>query len=221
VLAELVYEYFDMAGEDPFMMFVAPVLPRRRDSIAAVCHIDHTCRIQTVGIDHPGRFRALLESYKALTGVPLVLNTSFNIRGEPMVETPGDALDCFLASNLDVLYLEGRRITRASVATAARPGDLVPVLNNGLSLGTVVSSSDGRAVPPEHHVQTRTGYRAAITADDLAFLRAVDGKSTVREIGDTLKDVVSADPLSAFASLQSRGFVSFRFAFRGTVTGPG
>ena len=219
VLAEHAREYFDMAGEDPFMLTIAPVLPERRNSIAGVCHIDGTCRVQTVRIAHEGRYRALIESFMNLTGIPLVLNTSFNIRGEPMVESPGDAMDCFLASNIDVLYIEGRRIIKASVATATRPGDLVPVLNDALSLGAAVSSVDGRALEPEHHVLTRTGYRVRITADDFALLCAVDGKSTIREICDTLGDAASADPVSTFASLQSHGFVSFELEGAGEVAG--
>lgn len=211
VLAERVHEYFDMTGEDPFMLIVAPVLPDRRADIAGVCHVDGTCRIQTVRRGHEGGFRALIESFAGLTGVPLVLNTSFNIRGEPMVETPGDAIDCFLASNIDVLYLDGQRLTKASVAAAVSPGDLVPWLNSGLTLGTAVSTLDGRALQPEHHVRTRTGYHARVTDDEMAILRAVDGTKTIREIGDTLRHVVPADPVSTLASLQSRGFVSFEF----------
>lgn len=112
VLAEHVHEYFDMAGEDPFMLIVAPVLPERRGSIAGVCHVDGTCRIQTVPVDYDGHLRALLESFMDLTGLPLVVNTSFNVRGDPIVETPGDAIDCFLKTNIDVLYIEGLRITK-------------------------------------------------------------------------------------------------------------
>ena len=210
VLTEHVHEFFFMSGDDPFMLIVASVRPECRNSIAGVCHIDGTCRIQTVGVGHEGQFRNLIECFRDLTGLPLVLNTSFNIRGEPIVESPSDAMDCFLASNIDVLYVEEFRITKASVVTAARPGFLVPFLNNGLSINSAVSSINGRAKEPEHHVQTRTGYCAPITAIDLAFLRATDGRRTISAIGNALRDVVSADPVSVFTSLQWRGFVSFR-----------
>lgn len=219
VLAERVHEYFDMAGEDPFMLIVAPVRPEHRDSMGGVCHVDGTCRIQTVGVDHQGLFRTLIECFMNLTGLPLVLNTSFNIRGEPIVESPSDAMECFLASNIDVLYVEGRRITKASVATAARPARLVPFLNSGLSLHSVTPSINGRAEEPEHQVRTRTGYRVQITPVDFAFLRAIDGKSTIGDIGNSLCDSASVDPISVFASLQWRGFISFDFECAGSGAG--
>ncbi|WP_442505054.1 carbamoyltransferase family protein [Novipirellula sp. SH528] len=112
VLAEHVHEYFDMPCEDPFMLIVAPIWPHCRDEIAGVCHVDNTCRVQTVSNEHEGQLRGLIEAFKKITGLPLLLNTSFNIKGRPIVETPGDALDCFLQSNMDVLYIHGRRVTR-------------------------------------------------------------------------------------------------------------
>ncbi|HEX6870558.1 MAG TPA: carbamoyltransferase C-terminal domain-containing protein, partial [Micromonosporaceae bacterium] len=134
VLEEHVKEYFDVVDVDPFMMTVAPLVKPKTDVIASVCHVDDTCRIQTVAPDHPGWYRALIERFYQLTGVPLVLNTSFNIRGEPVIETADDALRCFLGCNLDVLYLNGLRVTKLTVATADDPEDLVPSLNDGLSL---------------------------------------------------------------------------------------
>ena len=211
VLAEHVQEYFELTVDDPFMLVVAPIWPERRESIASVCHVDGTCRVQTVRPDHDGQFRTLIESFFAITDLPLVLNTSFNIRGEPIVEAPGDAMDCFLASNIDVLYVEGWRITKASVASTCTPGTLLPLLNNSLSIGTIVSSVDGIALEPEHYAQTRTGHRVPISHDDLLFLCAIDGKRTVDDIGRMLRGLASTDGETSFASLQRRGFVSFGF----------
>lgn len=211
VLAEYADEYFDLNSENPFMLVVAPVFQKYRDRITGICHVDDTCRIQTVSSNYQGKFRALLESFMNLTGLPMVLNSSFNIKDEPIVETPDDALNCFLATNIDVLYIDGVRITKASVANADRPDALVPRLNNALSIVTVISSTDGRATTPEHYVKTRTGSRIPIYDQDLAFLCAVDGKRTIIEIANTVQNGSSIDPVSTFDSLQKRGFVSFEF----------
>jgi carbamoyltransferase len=209
VLAEHAADYFDLGVDDPFMLIVAPVPARYRDVIPAVCHVDGTCRIQTVRPDHPGRFRRLIEEFHALTELPLVLNTSFNIRGEPIVETPDEAIECFLGSNIDVLYIEGRRLTKVVAATADRPGALVPRLNAGLTLGVVVATDDGRALEPRHHVQTRTGHRATLTPAEYDLLCAVDGAATVAELAAGHTD--PAATAATFAALQRRGLVSFEY----------
>lgn len=211
VLSEHAGEYFDLAVDDPFMLIVAPVPQRYLDVIPSVCHVDGTCRIQSVRPDHLGGFRRLIEEFYDLTGLPLVLNTSFNIRGEPIVETPDEAIECFLASNIDVLYIEGRRLTKAILASAGAPGELVPRLNDSLVLGVVVATDDGRAMEPEHHVQTRTGHKSRITGAEYRLLRAVDGARTLAELAGFVGDTMPAQVEAAFVDLQQRGFVSFEF----------
>lgn len=89
----------------PFMLFVYDVAPGAEATIPAVRHIDGTARVQTVDdIQHP-LLHALLTEFDALTGVPVLVNTSFNIRGEPIVCTPRDALECFWTSPLDALVI--------------------------------------------------------------------------------------------------------------------
>ncbi|MGH6961174.1 MAG: carbamoyltransferase C-terminal domain-containing protein, partial [Dongiaceae bacterium] len=83
----------------------------RSSDVPAITHVDGSSRIQTVGPES-GTFHELLSHFDALTGVPLVMNTSFNGPGEPIVETPDDALRFFLASGLDALYLEGRQVLK-------------------------------------------------------------------------------------------------------------
>lgn len=211
VLSAHAPEYFDNAADDPFMLIVAQVQEARQETIPSVCHVDGTCRIQSVHPDHPGRFRNLIEHFFDITGVPLVLNTSFNIRGEPIVETPGDAMDCFLGCNIDVLYVENHRITKASVTAAVDPAELIPRLNNSLSLDTVIQSRHGAALPPQHHVQTRTGHRVPISQDEILLLQAIDGNKTITEIGREVSGTVSVDAITVFADFQLRGFVSFEF----------
>ena len=105
VLAERAAEFFEGDEESPFMLLVKRVKPGVRDRIPAVVHVDGTARVQTVREEEDPRFHALIRAFAGLTGVPLVLNTSFNLRGEPIVETPGDAVECFLRSRLDALVV--------------------------------------------------------------------------------------------------------------------
>jgi len=105
VLEEEAAEWFDIAERSPYMLRVVQVRSDRRDRIAATVHVDGSCRVQTVAVaDNPG-FHELLRAFKALTGVPVVLNTSFNIAGRPIVETPRDAVACFAGTDIDVLAL--------------------------------------------------------------------------------------------------------------------
>jgi len=82
------------------------VRPAWRTKIPAVTHVDNTSRIQTVTHEHNGRYYDLINAFKKLTGVGLILDTSFNLGGEPIVETPDDALTCFLNTQMDYLALE-------------------------------------------------------------------------------------------------------------------
>ena len=78
---------------------------RRNAQIPAVTHIDGTARIQTVSRTHNARYWRLIDEFKRLTGVPVLLNTSFNVKGEPIVCTPDDAVRCFLKTDIDYLVL--------------------------------------------------------------------------------------------------------------------
>ena len=179
VLSENVKEYFDVADLDPFMMTVAPVRESQRSVIASVCHADETCRMQTVDHDHAGQYRRLIECFYEITGMPMVLNTSFNIRGEPIVETPDDAIRCFLSCNLDVLYLAGYRLTKYSAVTAEDATALVPCLNDAVLLGAEYGNEGGAAVQPSYYWQSRTGHRTCLSADEFALLTAIDTRRTV------------------------------------------
>jgi carbamoyltransferase len=104
VLEERAADYFDCAGPSPFMLFTVPVLPQSKGVIPAVTHVDGTARIQTVDRDSNPKFRMLLEAFERKTGVPILLNTSFNVN-EPMVCTPAEAIRCFLRTEVDWLVL--------------------------------------------------------------------------------------------------------------------
>jgi carbamoyltransferase len=110
VVAERCAEFFELDGPSPFMLDTANV--RDRDALPAITHVDGSARVQTVdSADHP-RFHALLTAFGRRSGYPILLNTSFNMRGEPIVCGPEDALACFVRSRLDVLVL-GDLVIRA------------------------------------------------------------------------------------------------------------
>ena len=128
VLKERVQEFFEMneAEDSPYMLLVAPVqkakrtvrdgdqeglrwiekLRLHRSEVPAITHVDFSARVQTVDSDRHGRYYHLLRAFEAKTGSPVIINTSFNVRGEPIVCTPEQAYRCFMATDMDVLVLE-------------------------------------------------------------------------------------------------------------------
>ncbi len=112
VLAEEASRFFDLGQPAPFMLKVAKVKPRQAPRIPAVVHADGTARLQTVDAAANPAFHRLIREFHALTGLPLVLNTSFNIKGEPIVCTPADALRCFYSTGMDALAIGGYLVTK-------------------------------------------------------------------------------------------------------------
>lgn len=102
---EDVPKYFEQHVADPFMLKVCNVLPDKRDIVPAITHVDGTARLQTIHSETNARFHNLLKEFEKLSGVPVLLNTSFNVMGEPIVESPYDAVRCFFTTGLDVLVL--------------------------------------------------------------------------------------------------------------------
>jgi len=107
ILQEKVQEYFEVPEKNhhsPFMVFCFPVKKDKRQELAAIVHKDNTCRIQTVSSVN-GRYYRLIKKFYELTNVPCVLNTSFNLKGEPIVETPEQAIKDFLKTKMDYLAI--------------------------------------------------------------------------------------------------------------------
>jgi carbamoyltransferase len=115
VLREAVPDWFERDVDAPFMLEVVAVRPERRDKIPAVTHVDGSGRLQTVERAANPRFHALIAAFAKLTGVPMVLNTSFN-ENEPVVCRPEEALDCFLRTNMNVLVLGNYWLRRLPAA---------------------------------------------------------------------------------------------------------
>ena len=126
VLREDVFEWFELNYDSPYMLLVADVkkqlqipiseenkklfgidkLNIKRSSIPAVTHVDYSARIQTVHSDTNPKYYTLLKKFKEITGCPVLVNTSFNVRGEPIVCNVQDAFKCFMGTNLDILVCE-------------------------------------------------------------------------------------------------------------------
>jgi carbamoyltransferase len=105
VLEEEAASWFINGGSSPFMLFVYDVLPEKADLIPAVRHVDGTARIQTINREQHPLYYDLLKAFQERTDVPILVNTSFNTRGEPIVCTPRDAIECFWTSPLDALVI--------------------------------------------------------------------------------------------------------------------
>jgi carbamoyltransferase len=119
ILLERLDEYFVGAAVDPFMLQVYPIRPEKRAVIPAVTHVDGSGRLQTVSERSNPRYWRLIKAFDRITGVPIVLNTSFN-ENEPIVLTPGQAIDCFLRTQMDVLVI-GNHVLERARSTAPKP----------------------------------------------------------------------------------------------------
>ncbi len=148
VLRERVQDYFEMGEREdsPYMLLVAPLrgdkrlaigengargiekLKQLRSVVPAVTHVDYSARVQTVDSDRHPRFHRILRKFEEKTGCPVLINTSFNVRGEPIVCTPEDALRCFLATNIDALVI-GRFLLRKEDQPRTESGDAASYLS--------------------------------------------------------------------------------------------
>lgn len=125
VLREHVHEYFELDADSPYMLQVAPLKKERRiamtdaqdrlfgieklnvprSDLPAITHVDYSARVQTVRREDNARYYDVIKAFQSLTGYPIVVNTSFNVRGEPIVCTPEDAYRCFMRTGMDYLVL--------------------------------------------------------------------------------------------------------------------
>jgi carbamoyltransferase len=144
VLNDDACEYFELDQSSPYMLLVANVLEKRRrplncmdkalmtadmdlrkrlniarSEIPAVTHVDYSARVQTVDERRNGRYYRLLKRFKEKSGCPVIVNTSFNIRGEPIVCTPQDAYRCFMGTNMDALVMENILLLKTEQAAAS------------------------------------------------------------------------------------------------------
>jgi len=115
VLAERADEIFEGKGDSPYMLMAKNVYPAWRDKIPAIVHVDGTARVQTVTEASSPRLYRLLKEFEKLTGVPVLINTSFNVKGEPIVETPKDAMECFLTTGIHYLAIHDMLVSKSAL----------------------------------------------------------------------------------------------------------
>jgi carbamoyltransferase len=140
VLAEKASEVFDLDADSPYMLIVAPLrealrtpmtpeqealfgiekLNVPRSTLPAITHVDYSARVQSVHADTNPRYHALLSAFDDLTGCPVLVNTSFNVRGEPIVCTPEDAYRCFMRTEMDYLVVENYLLAKPDQPELAR-----------------------------------------------------------------------------------------------------
>lgn len=121
VVAERASEIFEGEEESPFMLLAKRVMPEWSDRVSAIVHVDGTARVQTVTEAQNPKLYRLLKEFEKITGVPVLVNTSFNVKGEPIVESPDDALDCFLSTGFDYLALHDMLIEKSAAHRFINP----------------------------------------------------------------------------------------------------
>ncbi|MFE9687437.1 carbamoyltransferase C-terminal domain-containing protein [Streptomyces sp. NPDC006285] len=181
VLAEQAAAWFDLPTTDsPFMLTIAPVHTAVRERVSEIVHVDGTCRLQTVDPYLPGSFRHLIEAFDHLTGIPMVLNTSFNVRGAPIVERPEEALDCLYGSRLDRLFLGTTELP------APDRGTLCPERTAGTAAGEIPLNSAGTLfgteMPARARIARTDGTVLELQGAALAVLHHADGQRSVEAI---------------------------------------
>ncbi len=184
ILREELDRWFEVDGgsaESPFMLRIFRFKPGAEEKVPAVAHVDHTGRVQTVSRADNGLFYELVERFHQRTGVPIILNTSFNVMGEPIVETPEDALWCLLYTGVDACVL-GRSIVRKAAGYRSVL-DLIPRVSlsgltatfaGGRPTPIALSLADATEIEVEH--RSRWGrVSTRLSGDPVRVLAAIDG----------------------------------------------
>ena len=182
VLAECAGDFFDAPTASPYMSFTVRPRKTARGRIPAVVHADGTSRIQTLRREDNPRFYDLIQAFRRRTGLPLLLNTSFNIEGEPIVESPREAIRSFMDSGLDLLVLESCVVRKKAFPSGRSLGRCRPRRSEGILVETR-SLSSGEISGVSLFLEGRP-----IDEDELglALLRACDGRTSARAIFNEL-----------------------------------
>ncbi len=208
VLAERAEEFFEDVTPSPWMSLTVRTKPEARARIPAVVHVDGTARLQTLARDDEPLFRALIDAFAQRTGLPLVLNTSLNMRGQPLAESATDALALFLDSALDLLVLEDRAVRRRPFPERSEHATALPRPHPGYS-AEVVTNADGDAVSVALMAH---GDNWTSDALELTVLEACTGEISlsdlVAELGAEL-EATQDELLEVLRTLHARRLVSF------------
>jgi predicted NodU family carbamoyl transferase len=184
VPADLAADYFELpevAADYEFMSFVVPVRPERRAELGAVTHVDGTARVQVVTSESNERFHRLVRRFGALTGTPVLLNTSFNNDAEPIVQSTHDAVTTYLTTRLDHLVIGEHLITRL---TQGRPtlAPLTVELGPSTQLAEVTHHGSARTRKIYFDHSTTYGEHQEISAEAFTLLARANGTATLAEL---------------------------------------
>ncbi|HVC21501.1 MAG TPA: carbamoyltransferase C-terminal domain-containing protein [Vicinamibacterales bacterium] len=188
VLEEHVHEYFDLPAHVerlPFMTFVVPVKEHWRPRLGAITHEDGTARVQTVGRSAAPAFRALLDRFRALTGLPMLLNTSFNNNVEPIVNDARDAVTCFLTSGLHYLVIGDCLVQKRPLAAGSLAEFAIELPAHVLLRDeSRMTSAAGRRTALTISSTCEGGPSADLSPATHGLLRRCDGRRTIAHLVD-------------------------------------
>lgn len=191
------HRYFELDEPSPYMLRVVGVRPEHRRALAAVCHVDGTARVQTVAREDAPRLHALLRHVERLIGLPVLLNTSLNRRGEPLVETPLQALDLMVASGLDAVVL-GDVLAMPRLAEEI---DEAHVLALPAGVEAIV-----RSTPMGPRAQVDVPHRGefGMPLDVVVLLQHLDGARSVGAVLDEVRPRMSRAECTAWLTMLHR-----------------
>ena len=191
-------KYFDVKGPCPYMLKVVPVRHKYRERLAAITHVDGSARIQTVSKSSHPSLHSLLKRFGEQSGVPILINTSLNVKGQPIVETPIEAIELLLSTHLDLLILAGKIIEPNDTVNLSSNKDLLVRFSPGMVLvGTSAASSfDARIV-----AELRGGKEYRIQAWLFQILSHISSGKNIGELVETyLSKEISEE--EAFRTIQ-------------------
>jgi carbamoyltransferase len=232
ILHSEVREWFEVDSgfeDSPYMLRVVPLRPDKRQLVPAVVHVDGTGRLQTVSDQDDHRFYSLLKAFHKKTGCPILLNTSFNIAGEPIVESPEDALRCLLLTELDYCVIDDFLITKDSIHPSLF--EFYPKLSSAV-MWTDLLTRDRRS----NHAPAHSGRRAGLlrsfhfdyfgsvdittivsTQNSLHRLAARTSDELVVNVGDDLPRVVVSSRWGLIVHILNRHLYDLLKSMDGTL----
>jgi carbamoyltransferase len=214
VLEEYVDEYFDLpikTRQFPYMIFVVKVKEDKHKLLGAITHIDGTARIQTVSRETNPTYWQLIDEFRQITGVPIILNTSFNNNAEPIVDSANDAIVCFYTTKLNYLVIGDYLIKKKEVpATAYLKLFLSLPRHNVLTLTNKYISLNEPSKIYEIKDNIDDGYRSKLSPEVFHILNQADGKTTVGELmqkSGATEDETKKKILSEIIDLWGKRFI--------------
>lgn len=176
---EVAEMYFEVKEASPFMMRAVPVRSEYRTRLGAICHVDGSARVQTVSRAEIPRIHSLLNCFGAISGIPILLNTSLNRQSEPVIETPLEAIELLLSSGLDGIVINNRFVRRALFAGSSLNKSSVLALAPGVVVNVRIASRDSSCKLLVQHGVSR---ELPLSLWFARILQDFNGKATVGEV---------------------------------------